>query len=863
MCRRNIVVICFWRWYPLFVWLILGLGISVHAQDSKKDREYGLSFASHEVTKDQRTALNLTPAEPFTITDDFEIRFDLSFKRLTDAYGYVLRIIANDSLNFDLVSSPEHDDFHDLNFIVNNAQTNIFFDHQDIGLRPLVWTSVVIKFEASRNTISVLWDGKTKSHVVPIDKLKTFRFFFGANEFAQFNTSDAPPMILRDIEVHKVNGTPVKWDLDRHGTNEVSDNSDTYIASVKNPSWLIDNHVQWKHRKKYSIGKYPSIAFNPQKEELYTIDKSNLYVFNIPSSAFERIAVRKGNPVYSDANQLLYVPETGKLVNYDLQSNVLAEFDFVRQSWSNADTTYYEPRYWHNNKFYNPTDSSVYVFGGYGFFSYKNTFSKYSETDKKWVEVKPVGFIPPRYLAASAHLPAKNAVLIFGGYGSESGKQELFPQNFHDLYSFDLKSHEVKKLLEYKNHTEEDIVFSNSMVVNEQDSCFYVLCFPKNKHDGFIKLRRYSLEVPEYTTLPDSIPFRFHDEHSFCDLFLSKGSNELIAVTSHKDNGQYQVNVYSINYPPLDLPDIAQTIPGQSQAGLYFLIIGGGLVIGLAAYFLLKRKRNNQAKKVLFYPEGSETNAPDGVTAIRSFAETEKVASSISLLGGFQVFDKNGNDITGKFTMTLKELFVLILLHASKFEKGISTSLLHEHLWPDKDDLSARNNRNVNLKKLRSLLEEIGDISIVNSNAYLQLVITPDVVCDYTIVTRILANPNALDNNTLNILLSYVKKGNLLPNMQNAWLDSFKSDISNRVIDFLIEYARKLDSSKDDRILLEIADTIFHYDSINQEALVIKCSVLNKKGKYSLAKTWYDHFVKEYETLYAENYPKTFEEVIS
>jgi hypothetical protein len=64
-------------------------------------------------------------------------------------------------------------------------------------------------------------------------------------------------------------------------------------------------------------------------------------------------------------------------------------------------------------------------------------------------------------------------------------------------------------------------------------------------------------------------------------------------------------------------------------------------------------------------------------------------------------------------------------------------------------------------------------------------------------------------------------------------------------------------------VLLEIADTIFNYDSINQEALVIKCSVLNKKGKYSLAKTWYDHFVKEYKTLYAESYPKTFDEVIS
>jgi hypothetical protein len=115
-------------------------------QNNTPTPDYGLSFASHEVTKDQRTSLSLTPEDPFTIKEDFEIRFDLSLKRLIDAYGYVLRIIANDSINIDLVSSPEHDDFHDLNLIIDNNPPQIHYDHQDIGLRPLQWTPVTIKF---------------------------------------------------------------------------------------------------------------------------------------------------------------------------------------------------------------------------------------------------------------------------------------------------------------------------------------------------------------------------------------------------------------------------------------------------------------------------------------------------------------------------------------------------------------------------------------------------------------------------------------------------------------------------------------------------------------------------------------------
>jgi hypothetical protein len=119
------------------------------------------------------------------------------------------------------------------------------------------------------------------------------------------------------------------------------------------------------------------------------------------------------------------------------------------------------------------------------------------------------------------------------------------------------------------------------------------------------------------------------------------------------------------------------------------------------------------------------------------------------------------------------------------------------------------------------------------------------------------------ERDKINIIIANVKRGSLLPNLQTSWLDSFKSDISNLIIDTLIEYSQKLDSNKDDKLLLEIADAVFMYDSINQEALMIKCSVLNKKGKYSLAKTWYDHFAKEYQKLYAENYPRTFEDVIS
>jgi DNA-binding SARP family transcriptional activator len=847
----------------VFIALFLSFCSNLYAQGVKPELNYGLNFASHEVTKDQRTSLNLNPNAPFILKEDFEIKFDLSLLRLTNAYGYVLRIIANDTLNIDLVSSPEHVEFYDLNLILKNTGTNLHYDFTDVNLKPQQWTSIIIEFSYIKNQISISWNGKKKSQPFPMSKLESFRFLFGANDFNKFTTSDAPPMSLRNIEILKSNLTLYKWDFKKHHVNEVYDSIHEQIATVKNPIWLVDQHTKWIRRTQFSIGKYPSITFDSNAGVLYATDEGNVYTLNITSGKIDKTRFSEGSIIHTDANQLLYIEETNSLVNYDVITKKFSPFNFDKKKWANKDTTYHEPIYWHNNKFYNPIDSSLYVFGGYGFFSYKNTFFKYDNHKQEWLPVNTSGSIPPRYLAASGVRSSRNEVLIFGGYGSMTGKQELLPKSFYDLYSFNLKNHEVKKIWElHTKENSEDIVFSNSMVINEKDSCFYVLSFPKNKFENFIKLRSYSLTKPESTLLADSIPFRFHDEHSFSDLFFSKPGKELIAVTVHKENEHYKVDIYSINYPPLNAHDVLQTPKvTPTRASVYYYIAIICAFAFLAIYLLIRKLQLKKTKQEVISNEDIAIQIPNDREILRELSE-EKPLSTINLFGGFQVFDKSGQDITGKFTSTLKELFVLILLHSVKYEKGISTTVLQEYLWPDKDETSARNNRNVNIKKLRTLLEEIGDITIENNNSYLHLVINENIFCDYQTAYKILNSGN-LERQKIEILLKYVKRGSLLPNIQTEWLDSFKSDISNKIIDVLLAYSTKLDVHKDDKILLEIADSIFNYDTINQEAMVLKCSVLNKKGKHSLAKNWYDHFVKEYKNLYGENYPRTFEEVVS
>lgn len=842
-----------------FVWLLLTI-IRADAQPHETVIDYGLAFTSHEATKDQRTSLDLSPDGPIEINSDFELAFDLSYQRLTNAFGYIVRVIANDSVNIDLVSSPEHSEFNDLNLIVSNSPVQVHYDFTEVQLKPAEWNHIVISVSSSTGQVSLSWNGNKKVASVSAGRLRDFRFLFGANDFGKFNTSDVPPITLRNIEILVKQQRLLKWELKKHNGGLVYDTTLKRAAIARNASWLIDRHSHWVMRKEFSVGKFPSAAFDSEHGQLFVSDVNALTDFDLKSDEIKNRPYASGSIIHTDANQLLFVPETGKLYNYNIATNAVSTYNFVSKGWDYNDTTYTEPRHWHNNKFFNPVDGSLYSFGGYGYYSYSNALFSYDFASRKWTTAKVTGSIPPRYLGALGLNEAKTHTLIFGGYGSVNGKQEVSPQAFYDLHILDLKTHVLTKAWELKaEEMKANTVFSNSLILNETDSCFYVLAYPKDKYKANLNLESYSVATGEREILGDSILFLFHDVHSFCDLFYSGKTKELIAVMAHKEGQGYKFQVHSINYPPLSAADTQQDIPTGTTATAKYLAIAGGVGILLTAFVVFLKRRQRMYPTAVSSPRQSGiANELVGIT----LEHAEQKHSVVDFFGGFQVIDKSGNDITHKFTSTLKEIFLFVLLHSIKFDKGVSTAVLHETIWPDKDEINARNNRNVNLKKLRSLLQEIGDISIENTNSYVRVILDQSTSCDFQVAHRILSGENKIDRNKVEILLKYVRKGALLPNLQATWLDSFKSETSNRLIDVLLAYSTELDMDRDDKMLLDIADSIFHYDAINQDAMVLKCSVLNKKGKHSLAKNWYDHFAKEYLNLYGENYPKSFDEIV-
>jgi len=247
-------------------------------------------------------------------------------------------------------------------------------------------------------------------------------------------------------------------------------------------------------------------------------------------------------------------------------------------------------------------------------------------------------------------------------------------------------------------------------------------------------------------------------------------------------------------------------------------------------------------------------------------SKQEKIIRNYQIIffGGFQVFDKNKQDITNKFSPLLKELFLLLWLHTLYKNKGISSEKLEETLWGIKSDSKARNNRSVNIAKLRVLLKEVADIEISKKTGYWKLHFLVDQLdTDLSETLGILKNKNDVSQNQMESLLDILRNGPFLNNVTYEWLDSFKSDINDKVIDVLLTFSKSFNTKNDSDLILKIMECVLTFDSINELAIIYKTRAYNYKGNHSLAKTTFEEFQRKYNSLYGAEFKYSFQEVLS
>lgn len=850
----------------LFIFILLCL---TGRLDASPLYDYGLYLKSHAVPAVERSALYLDDNQPLSIKNDFTISFQIFIRANEADYGSILHLKTDTGqiIRFSFVAG---DQSHAPALMLNDE---IIIIDKPIELEK--WINVSLNLRQKDNVIEIEYDKKKISSTFPLQETQNVTVTFGQMQGYQ---ADVAPINLRDINIIQDGKHTREWKLWKHNDSICYDEKEGAIARAIQPLWLIDNHIEWKPINKITTSNKVGIAFDARSALFYVVSPQSVKVLDEDGTLQKEVAIRGGYPAVEYPNHLLYDTLSNALVSYSLTENIISRFSFDNGTWSNEKQNTKEAYNYNHAKTFNPADSAFYFFGGYGFYKYRNDLFRMKSGDKKVEQIKYDYPLYPRYSAAMAVVG--DELYIFGGKGNKYGKQELSTHYYCGLYAINLKSQQSRTIWEKKDDKRETIMAS-SMYFEPSDSSFYALSTDKGG-----TLWKISMNSPVYTEV--SKPINNKLDYQDCDfnLYFSPTHRKLFLVWDKiLNNRTHDVKIYSINMPLVNEMDIRQSVDEASTNKWWNLLyaIGALAILAGSAWLFYRSRSKRQTTQPLATKEQAPEltivttdipQKPEKATPTISVQENESAPTatevevanyydrnraSISLLGCFNVRDKEGNDITANFTPRLKHLLILLILYTEKNANGILTSKTTGILWPEKEETAARNNRNVNLRKLRVLLESIGDVEVVTENNFMHIKWGENVFCDYReVLARMQQFKEKENDELLNRILELLLYGPLLPHTILDWLDDFKENYSSHSIDLLKDLFEIEKQRNHQEVILRLADIMFLHDPLNEEALAAKCAVFSAQGKKGIARNLYDRFCKEYRDSMGEDYKTAF-----
>ncbi len=818
-------------------------------------QQYGLGFYGNEVVSDHRTSLILGNSEKICPKESYTLSFQLKFRpNVAGDFGYVFRMIDSQKNNFDLVYNGQ------FQFIYKDQKLELDFAIDSAKLRNQ-WNDFKIHFDED---IWVEINGKAvkKSKSGLPNKFTCFKIYFGACDFKSLETKDVLPVNIKDIRISVGNTLLHAWDLRVLKGNLVKDQITGNTDFAVNPNWIYNDYYSWRLINEFNSKGAVGVTSDEMAQNLIFTGSPKSFNYEVKSGVFNERPTENINLVLGDMSLHLKSSENSGIMR--LNEKQVFILDKTNPVVPNTDKV---TEYWQHNLYVYPMDTAVVGIAGYGMYKYKNSFQKYSFITQKWSDIKFTGDIPdPRYLAGFGSVANRTKSYLIGGYGSSTGDQLLKPGNYYDMFEIDWIENKIVRKYELPL-SDSPYVFAKDLIINPKNETFYGFTFNQINFNSSLQLIQGSLNKPEFEKFALPIPFNFQDTRTEVRLFYNDIQKELLCVILefNQDNNSTDVKIYSLLTPPNKL--LAENTNGEKITDKKWSILI--LIPVLILLFWYLRKRKLQVKPLTTSLNKLEIEAPvvERITFLDSekgnFEMCDQKTDKIRFFGGFEVINKEGEDITGHFTPLLKEMFLYLILNSIRWGKGLNSSKLDEMFWSDKDKASARNNRSVNIIKLKNLLSNVNGIEISKSSGNWKIEFDSKLIfIDYAVYRQIVSNKKVINNQDIKCLTEIVQRGVFLPNQEFEWLDDFKSEISNNIIDAYLHYAEHLDIHSNAEEIIEIANNILLFDPVDETAMILKCKALHTLGKHSIAKSTFEKFVKEYEILYAEKFDKSFQEVV-
>lgn len=833
----------------------------------------GLKFVTAPFPKEKRTSLNLTPAKPVKIRNQFNFQFDLS---LYDAnqFGYIFRFFSED-IQLDFIYVPPKNEMAYLKLIVNKELTDIQIPIHKNKIVKNNWHKIELNIQLRKGIFSLEFDNRTyKSEVASFDRFQRMTLTFGACNVAPYIATDVPAMAIRNIRIlDNEDKVIANWLLDESEGNFARNLTGGEVGQVENPIWLINDHYFWRLRESFVTAGYANFVKAKNNSKLSIIGSQKRIVYDITQESLKEEKFINANPNAKTLNRCVLNKYTSSLFSLGENLDKVAKYKLKTNSWKKLRSFSNEKPNDNSTLFSSPVSTDFFAFGGYSNYTYSNDFFRFNPKQRKWKKLQLKGdFVAPRHYTSLAASENDSCFFLFGGYGNRSGQQELGSQCLFDLYYLNAISGEVKQIWNDEENTD-NYIPTDQCIVDEKEESLYALSFHPFLNSTLLRLFKVSLNAPVHTTVSDTIHFDFNESQSRARLFYNNETQEFVAAVAEKmKNDSSLVRLYTLTYPPVSEKNITESFDSvfnnteKYPVAIYLVVLAVLLMAAWTFMWLLKRVMK------------SNTGVPDLLNRKEHFFVDDRKAYSkeelkknaaaplqnyLQLLGEFKAIDRDGNDITKLFTPKIQQLFLFILVNNIERQSGVTSKFIDQHIWPFHTSQSAKNNRSVNIRKLRNVLDLIDGISLDYTDGLWKVSFQKSSLCDLLFLLKFMSKSRAkLKYSSLEKRLSRLSKGGVALIIKEDWYEKFVASVTSQVHEFLFDMIGKIDIDSYPGVTRKISKTILKMESLNEDALKIQMLSLIKLKKHSQANNVFDSFCRDYEKLYGEVFDTSFKKFI-
>lgn len=777
----------------------------------------GLRFSSSP----ENTSLDLFSGRRKSFTGETSIGFDMKIFN-QDAFGqilaidipgnpFILTLVSRHNEGPMLVMSSQNDRDHFVEIPYGgHADPESEWKHIRLSLCP----DDEAIYVSAEDSVYVL------DNVVIPRKFKMNVIFGGSGNAS---VVESPEMAVRQVVVSGGSRSMI-FPLDEVSGNAVHQRNGSLKGRVTSPRWLVYDHHFWEKGIVFQADKAAGIAYDEVRDRIVIVDKDSLKFVDFRSGKcrLSRIPVfsgplpagYSGEAMYDSVRDVIYfynlIDHGNVAMPFFAQIRMDGKVDYVaRQEFGN-------PLHHHAYAFF-PESRDMYIFGGYGNYIYSDRMFRFDFGSRSWQEVVLEGeHIAPRMHTVAGRL-ADGRMLIFGGVGNETGRQELGKDFFYDLYAFDRNTNSVTRLWNIEESGR--YVPTRNVVPDEENGCIYVFCRDRR---AYASLKRFDLKTGQSETVSNELFYPTNDIVSSYYLFADRSLNVFYLVNRHSDGDSSSITVFRLKAPPVPMSYLQKN--GMDSTVIFPVAVAGLFLLAAlaAAAVLIRRKRKSVEDNG---PDEPEDNVHPRMNAVIFFGE-------------FTVYDREGNVISEKFGSKLKQLLACIMIWTENYG-GISSRRLSSAVWPEKTMSEAKGTRGVSINHLRALLKNIDGIDIVFENDKWRTSVSPEFYWDYHDAKR-LSDELLADGFSVpgcRKFISILGNGPLLPGLvQYQWFDSIKVDseevffkTAEKMLDYLYE-------GREYKLAVKCADILLSIDCFNAAAVQFKVDSLRRMGKPELAK---------------------------